>query len=352
MKISFCTVSMNRLIHVKNTLLVNMNRLADKDVEFVLLNYNSSDEIDSWVADNLRHYTSNRVLSYYRTDQPAYFHRSHSRNAVFRLASGTIVCNVDADNFISLDFYHFIMQSFEGGRDVVVRCKSQPDSLGRIAFRKSQFLEVRGFDEKMSAYGFEELDFISRLKRQGVEEIFVPELMCSDFITHDDSLRIENEFLWNNIYSIYIRKLNHFKSEVLFLYKNGTCRRFIIIDMWNRYTDVFYASDMKSPTYQYETINRKLDEGRFLMSERFVKFVWGSSTELYEVRQDVLAGSSRRYYLVGNASMITEIIKLCGEVSNRGMMSNNAAKSRKVNLDGFGCGSFKIGLTDSLIKLE
>ncbi len=57
MKISFCTTSMNRLKHLQETLIQNLeNNLntPDLEVEFVVLNYNSQDDMHEWMTTDPR----------------------------------------------------------------------------------------------------------------------------------------------------------------------------------------------------------------------------------------------------------------------------------------------------------
>ena len=56
MKLSFLTSCMDRCHNLKKTYLHNINNSLPSDgvgVEFVLLNYNSSDDLDEWVRREL-----------------------------------------------------------------------------------------------------------------------------------------------------------------------------------------------------------------------------------------------------------------------------------------------------------
>lgn len=61
---------MNRLSHLQETLPKNIhdNYLLG-DVEFVLLDYNSSDGLESWVKNDMKKYIDLGILSYYKTSQ-------------------------------------------------------------------------------------------------------------------------------------------------------------------------------------------------------------------------------------------------------------------------------------------
>ena len=92
---------MNRLSHLKKTLEKNIcDNLVYENLEFILLDYNSTDGLENWAKNDLKNYIEKGILKYYRTSEPNSFHRSHSRNVAMKLASGDIVCNLDADNFL------------------------------------------------------------------------------------------------------------------------------------------------------------------------------------------------------------------------------------------------------------
>jgi glycosyltransferase involved in cell wall biosynthesis len=105
MRVSLCTVCKNRAHHYKKTILKNIHdNIHDSNVEFILLDYNSQDDLEEWVRDNLQDYIEMGVVTYYKTFDPLYFQRSHSRNMVFRLAKGDLICNIDADNYTGYSF--------------------------------------------------------------------------------------------------------------------------------------------------------------------------------------------------------------------------------------------------------
>ena len=99
-KITFCTVCMGRLHHVEKTLIKNIKDNSEyPHLHFILLDYNSKDNLESWIKDQMGSYLQSGLLSYYKTTDPVFFHRSHARNMAFRLAEDGIICNIDADNF-------------------------------------------------------------------------------------------------------------------------------------------------------------------------------------------------------------------------------------------------------------
>lgn len=67
-QISFCITCMNRLKHLQETLEKNIldNFLVD-EVEFVVLDYNSQDGLEEWIAQSMMKYIEMGILVYYRT---------------------------------------------------------------------------------------------------------------------------------------------------------------------------------------------------------------------------------------------------------------------------------------------
>src|SRR5688572_31144005 len=103
--ISFCTTCMGRIHDLAQTLPRNMADNADYPaLEFVLLDYHSRDGLEQWVKDHLMPHIESGRLVYARTVEPEWYEMAHSRNVAFKLASGQIVCNVDADNWTGPGF--------------------------------------------------------------------------------------------------------------------------------------------------------------------------------------------------------------------------------------------------------
>jgi len=98
--ISFCTTCMGRLYNLKETLPQNIeDNKAYPNLEFVILDYNSKDNLWEWMSRNMMDHILSGRVSYYRTTEPKYFSMSHSRNIAYKVAKGEIVNNLDADNY-------------------------------------------------------------------------------------------------------------------------------------------------------------------------------------------------------------------------------------------------------------
>jgi hypothetical protein len=167
-KISICTNCMNRLEDVKRTLPKNIEDNTDyPNIEFVLLNYNSEDELDRWVFHNMKEYIDKGILNYYKTREPKYYSMTHSRNIEFKIAQGDIVNNVDADHFTNKGFAKMINLLANQHHKKTVFVKSKQKNRGRLGFFKKEFLWLGGYNEEIEGYGFDDEDLLLRAYHSG-----------------------------------------------------------------------------------------------------------------------------------------------------------------------------------------
>ena len=204
-KISFCTVCMNRSHHLKQTLPLNIfDNQSYKYLQFVILDYNSSDDLEQYVKTEMADYLDDGRLAYYKTSAPAYFNRSHSRNLVVKLAKGDVVVNLDADNYTGKNFAAYINREFNKTENIFLSAVgsatgNKQDVLGRICLKKADFFKIKGYDERMVYYGFEDYDLINRLEFSGLTN--VPISNAGDYLTaiaHPDKERLSNEYVTAN----------------------------------------------------------------------------------------------------------------------------------------------------------
>lgn len=227
--LSYCTVCMNRLSHLQQTLPFNLEENNDFDnVQFVVLDYNSKDGLEAWVKADLADYIKSGKLIYYKNNDAEQFHRSHSRNMAFRLANADLLCNVDADNMVLRQYTEFILGCFEQEPDIFVTADTTGthyfvrDVVGRICCRKEDFFQVQGFDETMSGYGFEDNDLISRLERMGKKRVIIENIDLLSAIKHQDVDRVENESTYKKLHSIYVLSLPNDTTKFIILLKDQT----------------------------------------------------------------------------------------------------------------------------------
>jgi len=190
--ISLCTTCKGRAHHLKETLPLNMRDNGDDPaVEFLILDYDSPDDLQAWVHRELKSQIEAGIVTYLRLEGYPAFSMPHSRNVAFRAARGDILCNVDADNFIGPGFVSFLRRFFAQHPEGFLRPHGPPGTNGRIACRRNQFMEIGGYDEKMGdGWGYEDVDFAARLSAAGFKGKPMPGRYLSA-IPHSDSMRLE-----------------------------------------------------------------------------------------------------------------------------------------------------------------
>jgi hypothetical protein len=167
---------MGRLHHLQQTLPKNLRWTAHlREVEFILLDYSSRDPLEDWAETNLGDAIASEQLTYYRADGFNVFRMAHAKNIAHKLAAGSIVCNLDADNFLGDGFAEFLLETFQKPEPLFVRSPISRGTHGRIAFKKTDFEALGGYDERMShGWGFEDQDIIRRACLSGLRSISIP----------------------------------------------------------------------------------------------------------------------------------------------------------------------------------
>lgn len=203
MKISLVTTCMGRVHHLKETLPQNMagNRPRNgTDVEFVVLDYNSPDGLEEWIKTDPQMVDAMQsgFLRYGKNDDVTRFHMSHAKNQAVRLATGDVVCNVDADNFTGSHFAQYLDHIFTDHPDTVLNPSRRLKHAvgggiwGRVAMTHSNFSILGGYDEKFSGWGGEEVDLVRRAKGLGLTNYFLNDEYRAGVIRHSNEERVVN----------------------------------------------------------------------------------------------------------------------------------------------------------------
>lgn len=359
--ISFCTVCMNRLHHIKETLPRNISDNASfENTEFVLLDYNSTDNLEGWVRSEMMQHLATGKLKYFRTFEPTVFHRSHSHNMSFKLAEGSILCNLDADNYTGENFARFISESFHAEPGIfltpidfqlVYRYHNPiavdlhgfqrhynpiPDVLGRVCFSKESFLAVKGFSEIMSAHGFQDYDFANRLELAGFKRKLINNPSFLAAITHDDQERFSNEAVKKNLYKILYRPISVFESHVVFLYNTQKFDMGIIVNN--------IAKKSSDPRMAFQENNHRYD---FVLEENeWVTGTWNENDDMLIFSSDsnylapIKLNNHSEFSEVVNPALIKQLIIFNTQLTNRYIMNLNWDEKRIITNEGdFGRGT-------------
>ncbi|RVU00436.1 glycosyltransferase family 2 protein [Mucilaginibacter limnophilus] len=344
LKISFCTVCMNRLQHLKETLQANIEANQDyANLEFVLLDYNSTDGVEDYIRNHMSYYIKSGKLVYYKTTSHLYFNRSHSRNVAFRLATGDVLCNIDADNFTGIGFAAYVNEAFSKANDIFLsvfnnNLLNKSDVLGRICVRKADFYKVTGYDERMVNYGFEDYDLVNRLELYGLTKTPItgnPGFF--NVIEHERNTRLENEYLTNKLNDVLISYLSPSSSEVLLLLTDNTYKRGVVID--NKSLRLAGAViDEAQQEYQYSILGDEWAQGLWSGDSEHIDLYSTSDTVqtlFYETAGGYYTLSDmpkKLFYQVSSHDLIEQVIMFCSQVTNRiYMWKNKLNKTYAVN---------------------
>ncbi|RYY36114.1 MAG: glycosyltransferase family 2 protein [Sphingobacteriaceae bacterium] len=351
-KISFCTVCMNRLHHIKQTLPAN---IADNEgydnVEFVLLDYNSTDGLEDYIKAEMQEFINAGKLIYFKTTTPQYFNRSHSRNLACKLATGDIICNIDADNFTGNSFAAYINHQFSSNANVFICVFDNPghihktDVLGRICVKKTDFMAIKGYDERMESYGFEDYDLVNRLKMHGLKSL--PFADDDDFfktVKHQNIDRLSNEFMINNLNSLLINYITPASSEIVFLFKNKKFKQGIVVDNKNfSFPDCLTDIKKSQIKYEYSLLEDEWLEGEwdsygdgvrlYQHSKPMQKLIYNHKLNRYTLQTD---DRTADFYTVTNNNLVQETVMFCSQIANRVLMYKNKHEAKAVVNHEFG----------------
>jgi len=344
-KISFCTAIKNRLHHLKLTLPQNITNNEDYDrLQFIILDYNSTDGLEKWVKSKLKKHIESGKLIYYRYPKSAFFHRSHSRNIAFKLADGDIVCNIDADNITNKGFAAFVNQTFEQNNNIFLTPGSgdlglKPDFMGRICCQKNDFNIIGGYDESMEGYGFEDHDLTNRLEALGRVKTGIPPKFLNA-IFHDDFERVSEERIYKMLHGLYLSHVTPRRSDVIFLLNNGTYLYGTIIDRTTiKSADLKVAFQPQRNGHHYTLKNADWMCGEWAEGENGIVFSKlnkdRSGVAYKKFNSDTIGNATKRYHKVINQELITNLILFQSQFKNRTKMKNNLLNKISITSDSF-----------------
>jgi hypothetical protein len=174
--LSFCITCKNRFHQISQTLPQNLkdNRDAQDIIEFILVDFGSTDGLQEWIAENFEGEIRAGYLKYYYTEELPFWHASIAKNTAHDLAENLIVVNLDCDNYTGKDGGLFVVDNLLkfGPESIVLHQFSNEwnGTYGRIAMTKSNFLNLGGYDESFEPTGYEDTDLLLRAQ--------LMEMMC------------------------------------------------------------------------------------------------------------------------------------------------------------------------------
>ena len=187
--------------------------VEDPDVEFVLLDYQSDDGLREWVRMTLGDaIASGRLVFGYVSPAP-YFRMAHAKNIAHRLATGNVLCNIDADNIIVPGYSSWLRDQFADHPSLVVAPRrysawdwiseriierllpmrrAPAGLLGRIAIGRRLFYQLGGYNEDLRGWGMDDMLLRLRARDSGAVEYTVPRAYWGNVLQHNAADRIAN----------------------------------------------------------------------------------------------------------------------------------------------------------------
>ncbi|MDN5286009.1 MAG: hypothetical protein JWR38_2283 [Mucilaginibacter sp.] len=353
-RVTFCTVCMNRLHHLKITLPKNIkDHQHNENARFLLLDYNSVDGLEEWVNTHLADEIASQKVTYYKTLEPQSFDRSHSRNLAFKLAPEGLICNVDADNFTGPDFYQYIAQVFTRNSECVLGVDRMNlkegvlrDVVGRICLRKEDFTNVRGFDEDMQDYGFEDVDLVSRVRASGKKLVYIDKKKFLKAIPHSNIERYAEESITKKMFDVLISHLSPQQTDIILLYNDQSFEKGTLCDNINYYfedsTEEIIANKQNYPRY---LIQGDWESGTWRLSgeQLILESGTGATTIVQQRENDNFVNDHAPDFqyisVIKNSSLLSQIKEFYSSMNNwKKMTENENRPNNAINQNGYGKG--------------
>jgi len=216
MELSFCITCMNRLDQIALTLLTNLKNNNNKNVEFILVDFNSSDGLKEYILENndFKKYLDTKQLKYYFTNKLKYWHASIAKNTAHNFATGKIVVNLDCDNYIGENGGNFIIDIFKENNYNIIFSQSKniygSGTFGRISLLKVHFINLGGYDESFYPMGYQDTDLINRAIKYNLKLIHIDKNNKAIKNTKQESIKNCN----TNISYNKMEMLNRLKSSI------------------------------------------------------------------------------------------------------------------------------------------
>lgn len=186
MLISLCTPVMNRTSDLKKAMHARiLAARASPPVEFVILDYNSRDDLAEYVTT--LELPEGITLTYRKYTGRDHYHQAHAYNLAVLAGSGEYFSLMGADTY-PLGEYFDVVRDLAGRGYIWMEDARYK---GAIACQKAEFVSAGGFDERFEFYGPEDRDLAVRLAFRGAKKSTLPRGLIGNFPTAD-AKKMEN----------------------------------------------------------------------------------------------------------------------------------------------------------------
>jgi glycosyltransferase involved in cell wall biosynthesis len=177
--LSLITTCKNRLPHLKQTLPL---MLRQPGAEVIVVDYGCEQGTSAWVRE---HHPAARLV---HVDDDPVFCAARARNLGAKRASGEVLCFIDADVLLQLEFGKWLELNQKPDVFYTYPAHKGPELAGFLIVARESFLKIGGYDEAIRGWGGEDFDAYERLARVGLSKSSVPPDSISP-ISHGDDLR-------------------------------------------------------------------------------------------------------------------------------------------------------------------
>ena len=163
-KVSVIITCKGRLKQLKQTMVEHLKNKYPYGVEYIIVDYGCPDGTADWV----KALNDKRVKCLKILEGTEVFNLSRGRNCGAQVASGNIMVFCDADVYPKDDLWlrTICNQVCEPGT-VMTRPHWKRGGCGICAVQTEVFHNIRGFDEAMVGWGYEDIDFRGRMEHVG-----------------------------------------------------------------------------------------------------------------------------------------------------------------------------------------
>lgn len=186
MKISIIIPCKNRLNHLLQCL-PGILAQTYQDLEVIIVDFHCPQNTGEVIKNQ---FTDPRIKVVYALVKKDHWNLSESRNMGFMESTGPILLFLDADTIVQPTFIEYAVKELNEKTFVTGLVADPWNGCGCAMVNRTDFVRVRGYNEALIGWGFEDFDFYGRLEQSGLEHrFFRPELIVN--IQHENEIRNE-----------------------------------------------------------------------------------------------------------------------------------------------------------------
>ena len=189
-KLSFCITHKERFEYLQKTLLQNLkdNEEDRLNIEFILMDFHESDEVMHWIREIFPKEIGQGYLKYFRAKIQGWS-APLAKNTAHYVASGSILTNLDCDNFTGREGGRFVLEQYYKEESNLMLWQfsrvRRDGSYGRMSFYQQAFEDLGGYDEGLMEMGFQDNDLMLRALKMGVKRIERNDKLYNKAIKHE-----------------------------------------------------------------------------------------------------------------------------------------------------------------------